>query len=673
MSTSQTLSVRHCAIGLLVFVASFFLFSSLGPVQSAPQQGKRTFENAMPPQVPLKVKIKKDKEEKALDPENKNWFRDIEVEVTNTSDKPIYFFSLHIVMPDVLTDAGVMMSFPIRYGRTDFYDHNTKPTREDIPIEPKATQTFTFEENFMVGFEAWRDKNKKNDPLKLWVWFSHLSFGDGTGFTSLSALPFPFKQEEQGRCFEKPRAPDQWAKPPTIFSAQNAESFKSPAGFLPVNFFAESFSPRKDVARPSVSADICCPGTSCTKFKFSKYDCVCALNVQTVQTTPCSDPLGVCGILVPIGSACTLGGVECPQFSFEPCGGAVPTPTPVPSPTPTPEFTCPATDPNNCASGKAKDPCRDPLNDGCPPFYHPEGACCVKDPCVYPPIICPPGSSLIQVDASGGCLQLCVQPPTLPETACLAWGFVWSFAAGECRATAPTTQTECDSFGWYWDPINDLCQSEAPPPCDLEPVVCENGVWSFGWCDCIPNKTPILIDVSGNGFNLTSSRTGVDFDLNNIGGKERLSWTAANSDDAWLIIDRNGNGTIDNGTELFGDLSPQPEPSSGEQKNGFRALAEYDKTANGGNNDNQIDSRDAIFNSLRLWQDKNHNGLSESNELHALPVLNLAVINLDYKSSKKTDSYGNQFSYRAKVKNSRGQQAGRWAWDVYLVRSLPQI
>lgn len=274
-----------------------FLLSRFGPVQSAPQQTKRTFENKIPPQVPLKVKIKKDKEEKALDPENKNWFRDIEIEVTNTSDKPIYFLSLDVVMPDVLTDAGVMTTFPLRYGRVEFYDHNTKPLPEDIPIDPKATHTFTFEENNRIGYKAWRDKNKRNDPMKLEVWFSHLNFGDGTGFTSFSGLPFPFKNnpEELGRCSEKPRPPNQWATTPTIYSALYAANWKSPADFLPVNLFSSNLVYPIESGASTISPDICCPGTSCNKFKFSFYDCVCAVNVQTVQTTACSDPLGVCG------------------------------------------------------------------------------------------------------------------------------------------------------------------------------------------------------------------------------------------------------------------------------------------------------------------------------------------------------------------------------------------
>ncbi|HMQ04156.1 MAG TPA: hypothetical protein PKD26_09600 [Pyrinomonadaceae bacterium] len=206
---------------------------------------------------------------------------------------------------------------------------------------------------------------------------------------------------------------------------------------------------------------------------------------------------------------------------------------------------------------------------------------------------------------------------------------------------------------------NGVCPTHCPEGYVLDPVEC--------LCVFDGGGTPVVLDVLGNGFSLTDANGGVNFDLNADGTRERLGWTAVGTDDVWLVLDRNSNGRIDDGSELFGNFTPQPEPPPGEQRNGFLALAEYDKPENGGNSDGVISKQDAVFDSLRLWRDSDHNGRSRPSELFRLPQLGLRKIHLDYQMSRRVDEFGNQFRWRARVKDTNDAQLGRWAYDVILV------
>ncbi len=310
-----------------------------------------------------------------------------------------------------------------------------------------------------------------------------------------------------------------------------------------------------------------------------------------------------------------------------------------------------------CATWQDGAPCSGPT--ATPPTgtceWPPPDPCCTPVTVTYPgqaPYCrwnCKPGESNCSVgeDFADGCYSV-EGSQVCPDG--YEWTYSDKYGPACCPAPTPTPAGGgCNDFGTcdstsHWDWNQCCCARNDSGSCDL---------------------TPVLVDVAGDGFNLTGAEGGVNFDLNHDGLRERLAWTAAGSDDAFLALDRNGNGVIDDGAELFGNYTPQPALNS--PRNGFLALAEYDKAERGGDADGAIDARDAVFASLRLWRDANHDGLSQPEELHALASSDVARLGLDYKESRRTDAYGNGFRYRAKVDDARGAKVGRWAWDVFLV------
>jgi hypothetical protein len=136
----------------------------------------------------------------------------------------------------------------------------------------------------------------------------------------------------------------------------------------------------------------------------------------------------------------------------------------------------------------------------------------------------------------------------------------------------------------------------------------------------------------------------------------------ANWQNGWLALDRNGNGTIDDYTELFGNLTPQPPSNT---PNGYLALAVFDNPANGGNGNGFIDSGDAVYTHLWVWIDSNHNGISEPDELHTLQELGIFKIGLTYHWTPFVDQYGNQFRYKGSFWDESGNERDA-CYDVWV-------
>jgi len=158
---------------------------------------ERELEDTIPAHVPIKVKIKAEKEQAFKDLSNEHWVRDLEIEVKNTGTKPIYFLHLQLHLETTGPD-GNGVGFVLLYGRTDLVEITAPLKPEDVPIKPGETHIFTIAERFVRGWERIVREDNVRQPKKVRVIFQNINFGDGTGFWGTTAAPLPHPKRIQG-------------------------------------------------------------------------------------------------------------------------------------------------------------------------------------------------------------------------------------------------------------------------------------------------------------------------------------------------------------------------------------------------------------------------------------------------------------------------------------------
>ncbi len=148
---------------------------------SAEPQEEKTLMNRHPPGVPVKVKVK--------NLNSKKWAHDLEVEVTNTSDKLIYFLHFYISLPEIKGPMGHTFAFWLKYGRGELLDFSTPLEPTDIPIQPGEKCTLKIPESSAKAWDNMKEKEGKPEPKRIELLFQGLNFGDSTGYADAAGTP----------------------------------------------------------------------------------------------------------------------------------------------------------------------------------------------------------------------------------------------------------------------------------------------------------------------------------------------------------------------------------------------------------------------------------------------------------------------------------------------------
>lgn len=188
----RTMLRRRNLFALIVFSLLSLVFAfglSFSRAQSGGQKEEREVVYKIAKHLPIKVKVKKP--EKLKDAENEDWLGELEVEVTNTGTKPIYYLNISVYLPDVFAPSGLNNAFRLKYGRDGLFSLSEPVRPDDMPIQPGGVVVLRVHENSVEAWKLLRAGGERTKPKKIEFRFNDLNFGDGTGFLGSDGKPMP--------------------------------------------------------------------------------------------------------------------------------------------------------------------------------------------------------------------------------------------------------------------------------------------------------------------------------------------------------------------------------------------------------------------------------------------------------------------------------------------------
>ena len=166
---------------------------------------------------------------------------------------------------------------------------------------------------------------------------------------------------------------------------------------------------------------------------------------------------------------------------------------------------------------------------------------------------------------------------------------------------------------------------------------------------------PFIIDMDNDGIDVHSNK--IYYNLDDSGFDKSINWVQKDTDDAFLVYDKNKNQQIDGISEMFGN-----------QRNGLAELKELDSTK-----DNRIDENDSEFSNLYLWKDKNANGITDKGELQNLNEAGIKSINLKtFKKDNSSDGHLNHIVGKMDVEFNNGSTKKMYEYELKIDRQDTQ-